>query len=140
MGSRFNSGAESCYALAEGEALAVVDTLDKARHFVLGCSNLIIEADHKPLLKMFGDHSLDDIPNPRLRNLKEKSLRYRFEMIHIPGVCHAAADGLSRHPVGNADHLKLPDDMTTITMQVDCQPPKPPQHPYHDSHAHCKCH
>ncbi|CAL4111798.1 unnamed protein product, partial [Meganyctiphanes norvegica] len=41
--------------------------------------------DHKPLLKIFGDRCLEDIPNPRLRNLKEKTLSYRFQMIHIPG-------------------------------------------------------
>ena len=86
VGSRFTSGAESRYAPIEGEALAVVDALDKARHFVLGCSNLIIAVDHKPLLKVFSNRSLDDIPKPRLRNLKEKSLRYRFRLVHVPGV------------------------------------------------------
>ena len=73
---RFISGAESRYAPVEGEALAVVDARDKARHFVIGCSDLILAVDHKPLLKTFGDRSLDDIPNPRLRSLKEKPLRY----------------------------------------------------------------
>ena len=66
----------------EGEALAVADALDKARYFVLGCRDLIVAGDHKPLLKLLGDRALDDIPNPRLRNLKEKTLRYRFRTIH----------------------------------------------------------
>ena len=61
----------------------MADTLDKARHFVIGCSDLIIAVDHKPLCKLFGDRSLEDIPNTRLRNLKEKTLRYRFRMVHI---------------------------------------------------------
>ena len=78
VGSRFTHSHESCYAPIEGEALAVADTLDKARYFVLGCDDLIIAVDHKPLLKIFSDRSLDNIPNPRLRNLKEKTLRYRF--------------------------------------------------------------
>lgn len=114
VGSRFTSGAESRYAPVEGEALAVVDALDKARHFVLGCPNLTIAVDHKPLLKVFGDRSLEDIPNPRLRNLKEKTLRYHFRIIHIPGVRHAAADGVSRHPVGKATPLQLPDDIAAL--------------------------
>ena len=63
----------STYAPVEGEALAVADALDKARHFVLGCSDLIVAVDHKPLLKLFGDRSLEDIPNTRLQNLKEKT-------------------------------------------------------------------
>ena len=55
VGSRFTSGAESRYAPIEGEALAVADALDKARFFVLGCDNLILAVDHKPLLKVLGD-------------------------------------------------------------------------------------
>ena len=43
--SRFTSSAESRYAPVEGEALAVVDALKKSRHFVLGCTNLIIAVD-----------------------------------------------------------------------------------------------
>lgn len=49
----------------EGEALAVAVALDKSRHFVLGCKDLIIAVDHKPLLKLFGDRSLDEISNSR---------------------------------------------------------------------------
>ena len=119
VGSRFTSGAESCYALIEGEALAVVDAVEKARYFVLGYSDLIVAVDHKPLLKTFGDRSLDDIPNPRLRNLKEKSLRYQFRVVHIPGVRHAAADAISRHPVGDPTPLSLPDDIATVIDPSD---------------------
>ena len=114
VGSRFTNPAESRYAPVEGEALAVVYALDKARYFVLGCTDLIVAVDHKPLLKLFGDRSLEDIPNSRLRNLKEKTLRYRFRMIHIPGVKHHVADGLSRHPVDPAETIELQDDIATI--------------------------
>lgn len=114
VGSRFTSATESRYAPIEGEALAVVDALKKARHYVLGCPDLVITVDHKPLLKIFGDRLLEDISNPRLCNLKEKTLQYKFRMVHIPGVKHAAADCLSRHPVGDPDHLTLPDDIAAI--------------------------
>lgn len=114
VGSRFTSSAESRYAPIEGEALAVVDALQKAKHFVLGCSNLIVAVDHKPLLKVFGDRSLEDIHNPRLLNLKEKTLQFRFRMIHIPGVRHAAADAVSRHPISKSEQLSLPDDVAGI--------------------------
>lgn len=75
VGSRFTHAAKSRYASIKGEALAVADALDKARHFVLGCKNLTIAVDHKPLLKIFGYRSLDNITNTRLRNLKEKILQ-----------------------------------------------------------------
>ena len=66
VGSRFTHAAESRYAPIEGEALAVVDALNKAKYFVLGCHDLTIAVDHKPLLKLFTDRSLENIPNPRL--------------------------------------------------------------------------
>ena len=113
--SRFTSNAESRYAPIEGEALAVVDALRKTRHFVLGCSNLIIAVDHKPLLKIFTDRKLEDITNPRLLNLKEKTLQFRFQIVHVPGVRHPAADAMSRHPTGKSDQLLLPDDIAAIT-------------------------
>ena len=40
VGSRFTHAAESRYAPIEGEALAVADALEKAKHFVLGCKRL----------------------------------------------------------------------------------------------------
>ncbi|GFN96754.1 enzymatic polyprotein [Plakobranchus ocellatus] len=106
VGSRFTSPAESRYSPIEGEALAEVDALEKTRHFALGCPNLIIAVDHRLLpLKVFGERSLEAIPNPRLRNLKEKTLKYRFHITHTPGVRHVAADTISRNTVGAANRL-----------------------------------
>ena len=95
LGSRFTHPAESRYTPIEGEALAMADALDKVRHFILGCKNLTIAVDHRPLLKIFGDRSLDNISNTRLRNLKEKTLRYHFKIVHIPGTKNRAPDTLS---------------------------------------------
>ena len=127
VGSRFTHAAESRYAPIEGEALAVVEALDKSRHFVLGCKNLTIAVDHKPLLKIFSDRCLDDIPNTRLRNLKEKTLRYQFKILYVPGATQKAADAMSRYPSGNKmpTKLYLEDDTTAIetcnseTLSID---------------------
>ena len=83
VGSHFTHPAESRYAPVEGEALTVADALDRARYFVLGYENLVIAVDHKPLLKILGDRSLEQIPNARLCNLKEKTLCYKFCLVHI---------------------------------------------------------
>ena len=123
VGSRFTSSAESRYAPVEGEALAVADSLDKARYFVLGCEDLTVAVDHKPLLKILGDRSLEDLPNTRLRKLKEKTLRYRFKMVHIPGVKHRAADGLSRYPSQHIDSITTP--IHEYTNPVDISADKP---------------
>ena len=130
VGSSFTHPAESRYAPVEGEALAVADTLDKARYFVLGCTDLTIAVDHKPLLKILGDRSLQEISNARLQNLKEKTLRYKFRMVHIPGVRHKAADALSRHPQGTTTpaRLHLPDDVATV---ITTSTPLPASHAGH---------
>ena len=84
-GSRFLTDAESRYAPVEGEALALVYGLEQCRMFVLGCPNLTVAVDHKPLVKLFSDQSLENIKNPRLYSLKEKSLMYRFKIKHVAG-------------------------------------------------------
>ncbi len=115
VGSRFTHPAESRYAPIEGEALAVADALERTRYFVLGCDDLIVAVDHQPLLKVLGDRKLEDIKNPRLFNLKEKTLPFKFKIIHIPGKKHLSPDALSRHPVGDQDDkLMLPDDVHTM--------------------------
>ena len=122
VGSRFTHDAETRYAPVEGEALAVAEALNKARYFVLGCDKLTIAVDHKPLLKIFGDRSLEDIPNPRLRNLKEKTLAFKFTMIHVPGIRHKAADAISRNPASPASKLILGDDIASATDTPTASP------------------
>ena len=115
VGSRFTQPAESRYAPVEGEALAVTYALEKAKFFVLGCTNLNVAVDHKPLLNIFSDRSLD-MSNERLRSLKEKTLRYRFAMSHVPGLKNKAADALSRNPsAASPSGTVLADDIASLT-------------------------
>ena len=103
VGSRFTSPAESRYSPSEGEALAVVNALEKTKYFTLGCNNLRIGTDHKSLLGLFKDRSLDGIDNPRLRRLKEKTFGWSFAMLHIPGRLHGGPDALSRYGLQSVD-------------------------------------
>ena len=103
VGSRFTHSAESRYRPIEGEALAVSDALDRMRYFVLDCKDLTVVVDHKSLLGILGNRSLEAIRNPRLRNMKEKTLRYQFKMMYIPGVENKASDCMSRRPSGTRD-------------------------------------
>ena len=97
-GSRFLNSAEQRYAAIEGEALAVAWGLEQTRYFTQGCDNLVIVTDHKPLVKIFGDRTLDEITNSRLFRLKQRTLPWRFEIRHLPGKSNHAADAASRHP------------------------------------------
>ena len=97
-GSRFLSSAEQRYAAIEGEALAVAWGLEQSRYFTQGCDDLLIVTDHKPLVKILGDRTLDEISNSRLFRLKQRTLPWRFEIKHLPGKSNHAADATSRNP------------------------------------------
>ena len=45
------------------------------------------------------DRSLADIENRRLLLLKEKTLEFQFEIVHVPGRLHVGPDTMSRNPV-----------------------------------------
>ena len=74
VGSRFTKDSESNYAPIEGESLALCYGLKSCRMFVLGCPYLTCAVDHKPLIKIFSDQSLEKIENPRILDFKEKTL------------------------------------------------------------------
>lgn len=97
-GSRFLSGAEQRYAAIEGEALAIAWGLEQTRYFTQGCPNLLVVTDHKPLTKIFGDRTLDEISNTRLFRLKQRTLPWHFRTTYLPGKTNHAADATSRHP------------------------------------------
>ena len=95
-GSRRCTDAETRYAPICGEALGVAWSLTKARMFTLGCKDLLVTTDHNPLVAILGNKSLEDIPNPRLLRLKEKTLRFRFEIKYCPGKMNHGPDAFSR--------------------------------------------
>ena len=51
---------------------------------------------------MLGDRKLEDIHNPRLVRLKEKTLNWRFKVIHVAGKIHVGPDTLSRKEVSES--------------------------------------
>ena len=121
VGSRFTHPAESRYAPIEGETLAVVYALHQTRYYVLGCKDLIIATDHKPLLQILNDRSLTDITNRRLLNLKEKTLGYRFTVVHVPGRKNLGPDAASRHPAGVPERLPLPGEASDADTPISCR-------------------
>ena len=94
-GSRFTTEAESRYAPTEGECLAISWSLNNACMFILGCKELIIVMDHKPLLGILNDRDLKNIPNSRLQSLKEKTLPYKFSVQYCPGKWQWVADAVT---------------------------------------------
>ena len=115
-GSRFTHAAEARYAPIEGELLAVVYALHQTRYYIQGCSDLIIATDHKPLVGILNDRPLTEISNRRLLNLKEKTLVYQFEIVHISGKKNAGADAASRYPAATGTP---PDTMCASASIAD---------------------
>ena len=61
--------------------------------------------DHKPLLGILNDKSLEAIDNPKILRLKEKTLVWRFKIVHIPGTMHSGPDCLLRRGLGGTVSL-----------------------------------
>ena len=97
-GSRFTQKSEKNYWPVEGESLALKWALEDTKFFTWGCLDLIVQTDHRPLLKIFGDRSFEDIPNLRILSFKEKAMAWRFEIVHVPGKNIPGPDALSRNP------------------------------------------
>ena len=71
--------------------------------FVMGAPQLTVVVDHKPLIYIFNDRELSSIENPRVRNFKEKTLMYCYDIIHMPGKSKVmkVSDIASRNPVNS---------------------------------------
>ena len=105
-----------------GELLAIVFGMNQCRMFLLGCPNFYVATDHIPLIPILGDKALDQIQNPRLRALKEKTLRFNFQAIPVPGKRHMAPDATSRYPGGQVMDgmvLQVGEDESTDQMAKD---------------------
>lgn len=111
-GSRFLNNAEQRYAAIEGEALAIAWGLEQTRYFTQGCHNLLVVTDHKPLQKIFGDRTLDEISNTRLFRLKQRTLPWHFRVKHMPGVTNSVADAMSRYPSPHVNESMSSADMS----------------------------
>ena len=98
-GSRFLKPPETRYVPIEGECLGVAWALEQTKYFTLGCPNLLVVVDHKPLCKVLGDKAMEDITNSRIFKLKERTLPWKFSITYRPGKLNYFADCTSRNPV-----------------------------------------
>ena len=104
-GSRFLKDTETRYAAVEGEALAIAWALEHTKFFTQGCDKLLVVTDHKPLIKLFTDRSLDEITNSRLFSIKQRTLPWRFTIQHMAGKDNLFSDATSRNPVESDEEI-----------------------------------
>ncbi|KAK3875649.1 hypothetical protein Pcinc_019503 [Petrolisthes cinctipes] len=117
-GSRFLRDAEKRYAPIKGEALAVAWALEDSRFFTMGCRDLIITTDHKQLVKILRDQALDDITNPRLFRLNQRTLMWQYQIVHVPGKTIPPADATSRYPstTDENDETNVMNALSTVRI------------------------
>ena len=92
--SRKLSSAENNYPVHDNEMLALVDTLEEWRHYLLGVA-VLVYTDNSALSYL----QKNPKPSPRQVRWLEKLQRYDLKISHIPWRSNVAADALSRYPV-----------------------------------------
>ena len=97
-GSRFLRKSEENYWPIEGEALAVKWALEDTRFFTRGCTDLHIQTDHRPLVKLLGGKPLENIDNSRILSFVEKTMPWKFDIKYVPGRSIPGPDAASRRP------------------------------------------
>ena len=111
--SRAMAGVEQQYAQIEKEALATTWACERYSEFLIG-KTFHIETDHKPLVSLLGQKTLDEFP-PRIHRFRMRLMRFRYSISHVPGKDLITADTLSRAPVVESQE---PHDKS---FQDECQ-------------------
>ena len=111
--SRAMSGVEQRYAQIEKEALATTWACERYSNFVIG-KTVHTETDHKPLVSLLGQKTLDKLP-PRIQRFRMRLMRFRYGISHVPGKDLITTDTLSRAPVVESQQ---PEDKS---FQDECQ-------------------
>ena len=81
--SRAMSGVEQRYAQIEKEALATTWACERHSDFLIG-KTFHIETDHKPLVSLLGQKTLDELP-PIIQRFRMRLMRFRYSISHVPG-------------------------------------------------------
>ena len=83
---------------------------------------MVVITDHKPLTKILGDRTLDEIENSRIFRLKQRTLPWYFKIYHMAGKTNFAADATSRYP--SPSNPETFDDELAMTAAIHSESTK----------------
>jgi RNase H-like domain found in reverse transcriptase/Reverse transcriptase (RNA-dependent DNA polymerase) len=102
--SRVLSAAESSYCSSRAELLGVVFGLKQFRHFLLGRKFTLV-VDNSSLRYLMTSKMLLNMEARYLALFSE----FDFDVLHVTGVTHSAADAISRRPCNRDDVMTMCD-------------------------------
>nr|XP_040576564.1 uncharacterized protein K02A2.6-like [Lepeophtheirus salmonis] len=112
--SRWLSAAEQNYGMTTLEMMAIYWATKKLNVYLQGLPHFHIETDHQAIVNILNKKTLDEIENPRQKEIKERTqMRYNFTVAWKPGRKMLAADNLSRNPYWNPRKDDILEDVHT---------------------------
>ena len=84
--------------------------MKKCRLYLSGQPDFEVLVDHRPLVSILDQQTLDEVENPRIQRLKERTLGYIFHTVWRKGKEHQIADALSRAPVSEPSQEDRDDE------------------------------
>jgi len=96
--------------MVELELLGVTWAMKKCRLYLSGQPDFEVLVDHRPLVSILDQQTLDEVENPRIQRLKERTLGYIFHTVWRKGKEHQIADALSRAPVSEPSQEDRDDE------------------------------
>ena len=117
-GSRFLNGAKNNFAAIKGETFSIAWLLEQTKYFTKSCRDLVVVTDHKPLVKIFGDRSLNKIQNTHIFRFKHHTLPWLFEVHYMPGKTNLAAVAASRYPTLSNEMNSHDSDLTDESFLI----------------------
>jgi hypothetical protein len=109
--------------MIELECLAAAWAMKKCKSFLEGLPTFEVVLDHRPLIPILNDYSLDQLDNQRLLRLRLQMSRFSFNARWVPGKENVEADALSRSPVDQPTEADLlgegPTSYTARTAVVN---------------------
>lgn len=104
FGSRTLTSAEDNYSILDKESLAIIFAVKKFFQYLIG-THFILQTDHKPLLKLFGENQgLPQMAASRLQRWAHTLSGFNYSIQYVKGKDNQA-DMFSRLPLNEVDSL-----------------------------------